>query len=65
VAFDNRSDRHVVARKEIKVTPKPIVETDFAELPDGTLLDLIEDPNNPAQTLLAVYGAHTVCCAGL
>jgi hypothetical protein len=37
------------------VTPKLQIETDFAELPDGTLLDSIEDPNNPARTLLAVY----------
>ncbi len=40
--------------------PKPVVETDFAELPDGTLLDTIEDPNNPARTLLAVYHDHSV-----
>jgi hypothetical protein len=46
VAFDNCSDRHVVARRESKVTPRLIVETDFAELPDGTLLDTIEDLNN-------------------
>ena len=39
---------------------KPVVETDFAELPDGTLLDTIEDPNNPARTLLVVYRNHSV-----
>jgi hypothetical protein len=37
------------------MTSKPIVETDFAELPDGTLLDMIEDPNNAAMTQLAVF----------
>jgi hypothetical protein len=37
------------------MTAKPVIETDFAELPDGTLLDTIEDPSNPARTLLAVY----------
>jgi hypothetical protein len=42
------------------VTTKPVIETDFAELPDGTLLDTIEDPNNPAQTLLVVYRNHSV-----
>ena len=42
------------------MTAKPIIETDFAELPDGTLLDTIEDPNNPAQTLLAVYRDQSV-----
>jgi hypothetical protein len=46
--------------KEIKVISKPVVETDFAELPDGTLLDTIEDPNNSAKTLLAVYRDKSV-----
>jgi len=42
------------------VTPKPVIKTDFAELPDGTLLDTIEDPNNPTRTLLAVYRDQSV-----
>lgn len=42
------------------MTAKPVIETDFAELPDGTLLDAIEDSNNPARTLLAVYRDHSV-----
>lgn len=42
------------------MAPKPVVETDFAELPDSTLLDTIEDPGNPARTLLAVYRDHNV-----
>ena len=37
------------------MTSKPVVEADFVELPDGTLLDTIEDGNNPGRTLLAVY----------
>lgn len=43
------------------MTTKPMIETDFAELPDRTLLDTIEDPNNPAGTQLAIYrdnGVH-------
>jgi hypothetical protein len=31
------------------VPSKAAAGTDFAELPDGTLLDTIEDPNNPAR----------------
>ena len=42
------------------MTTKPVIETDFAELPDGTLLDTIEDPSNPARTLLAVYRDQSV-----
>ena len=34
---------------------KTIVETDFAELKDGTLVDLVQDPENPDCTLLAVW----------
>jgi len=39
----------------------PEHEVDFAELEDGTLLEMIEDPNNPAKSLFAVYkngGVH-------
>jgi hypothetical protein len=42
------------------VTSKPVVETDFAELPDGTLLDTVEDPNSPARTQLAIYRDKSV-----
>jgi hypothetical protein len=42
------------------MTVKPVIETDFAELPDGTLLDTIEDPSNSARTLLAVYRDQSV-----
>jgi hypothetical protein len=32
-----------------------IVETDFAELNNGTLVDLVQDSGNPSHTLLAVW----------
>lgn len=40
----------------------PVVETDFAELPDGTLVEMIEDPTNPSRSLLAVYKNGAVEC---
>jgi len=42
------------------VPSKPVVETDFVELPDGTRLDTIEDPNNSARTQLAIYRDQSV-----
>ncbi len=33
----------------------PSVEIDFADLKDGSLVDLVEDPENPMRTLLAVW----------
>lgn len=36
-------------------TPPPPTETDFAKLQDGSLVELVEDPNNPAQILLGVW----------
>jgi hypothetical protein len=33
----------------------PEQEVDFAELEDGTLVEMIEDPNNAAKSLFAVY----------
>jgi hypothetical protein len=47
-------------RKERKVTSKPLIEIDFAELPDGTLLDTIEDPTDPAKTQLAIYRGNKI-----
>lgn len=38
----------------------PEVEIDFAELPDGSLVEMIEDPANPTESLLAVYKDGTV-----
>jgi hypothetical protein len=34
---------------------KQIVETNFAELNNGTLVDLVQDSGNPSRTLLAVW----------
>jgi hypothetical protein len=39
---------------------KTVAEIDFLELPDGTLLDTIEDANNSAKTQLAIYRDHKV-----
>jgi energy-coupling factor transporter ATP-binding protein EcfA2 len=33
----------------------PEQEVDFSELADGTLVEMIEDPNNPAKSLFAIY----------
>jgi hypothetical protein len=35
--------------------PKVVEEIDFRELPDGTLLETIADPNEPGRTALAVF----------
>jgi hypothetical protein len=43
-----------------EMAPKPIIEVDFTELHDGTLLDTIEDPNDSAKTLLAIYRDNNV-----
>ena len=36
-------------------SPLPKHEVDFVELKDGTLIEMIEDPSNPANSLFAVY----------
>jgi hypothetical protein len=41
--------------KNVSDVSASVVETDFAELRDGTLVEMIEDPANPANSLLAVY----------
>lgn len=38
-----------------------VVETDFTELDDGSLVEIIEDPENPSRTLLAIYKDGHVC----
>ena len=43
-----------------KYPTKPVVEIDFAELPDGSLVEMIEDPADPGKSLLAVYKNGTV-----
>ena len=37
-----------------------VVEIDFAELSDGSLVEMIEDPSEPTKTLLAVYSNNSV-----
>jgi hypothetical protein len=37
-----------------------IIETDFAELEDGSLVELIEDLDNPTNTLLAIFKDNNV-----
>ena len=39
---------------------KPVNEIDFAELPDGTLLDTIENPTEPTKTQLAIYSGNKI-----
>jgi hypothetical protein len=33
----------------------PVFETEFAEIPDGSLVEMIEDSEDSTKTLLAVY----------
>jgi hypothetical protein len=41
-------------------SPLPRHEVDFVELKDGTLIEMIEDPSNPANSLFAVSKNETV-----
>jgi hypothetical protein len=41
----------------------PIIETDFAELEDGCLAEMIENPKDPADTLFVVYKNGTISYA--
>ena len=54
----NNLDRPVLLadpeRRPSLVSPS-LIETDFAELEDGTLAEMIEDPEDSSQTLLATY----------
>jgi hypothetical protein len=40
--------------------PSEVIEIDFAELKDGTLVELIEDSGDPNRTLLAVWNGGEV-----
>jgi hypothetical protein len=51
---------HGRKRKPTLISP-PIVETDFAELEDGSLVEMIEDPDNPSRTSFAVFNNAEVC----
>jgi hypothetical protein len=53
------------AGPEAPTTPEsrdvPITETDFAELSDGTLLELVQDPTDPGQRSFAVWRNGEIC----
>ena len=42
---------------------KPVVEVDFAQLSDGALVEMIEDPADVTKTLFAVYCNQSVSYA--
>ena len=39
------------------VVSPAVVETDFTEIGDGSMVEIIEDPENSSRTLLAIYKA--------
>jgi len=45
---------------EPTLVSNPIIETDFAELEDGSLVEMIEDPEKSSRTLLAIFKAGEV-----
>lgn len=47
-------------KHQLKNGAKAVVEIDFAELPDGSLVEMIEDPSNSAKSLLTIYKNGTV-----
>ncbi len=47
-------------KRQQTLVPFPVVETDFTELSDGTLLEMIEDPADPTKSRPAVYSNGTV-----
>jgi hypothetical protein len=57
--FRTVSDRRVARTNEGEHQPTAVspavVETDFAELEDGTLVEMIEDPKNSSRSVLAVF----------
>jgi hypothetical protein len=66
--IDNKSGRRAKLADEPERQPalvsRRVVETDFAELKDGTLIEMIEDPNDPANSLFAIYKDGIVRYAG-
>jgi hypothetical protein len=47
-------------KKQMNHPTKLVVEVDFAELPDGSLVEMIQDPTDSEKSLLAVYKNGTV-----
>ena len=50
-----RSKTHIPDRSEEDPCARPPKETGFAELDDGCLLEIIEDPKNPGRNLLVFW----------
>jgi hypothetical protein len=61
---DTRSKLADEHRRHPGLVPRPVVETDFAELEDGSLVEMIEDHENHSRSLLAVYKDGNVHCTG-
>jgi len=47
-------------REKFQGSKQPIVEIEFAELQDGSLVDVIQDPVDPSKSRLAVYNNGVV-----
>src|SRR5215469_6103255 len=45
---------------KLKPNSSAVIETDFAELEDGSLVDLIEDPENSSGTLFVIFDGKEV-----
>lgn len=62
--INRNSDHDPGVTKGQKYQPNPVspsaIQTDFAEFEDGTLIEMIEDPNDAANSLFAVYQNGTV-----
>jgi hypothetical protein len=51
----SQSEESVDGRQRLRaLTSTPFVETDFEELEDGTLLEMVQDPTDSSKSLLAV-----------
>lgn len=60
-ALNNSSEpRGVPIPTSIPPLPDEVTETDFAELKDGTLVELVEDPADPGRRCLAVWKDNQV-----
>jgi hypothetical protein len=54
-ACEERDNNEAPEERRGYTRTSSVVETDFAEIGDGTLVEMIEDPEDTARTLLAVY----------
>jgi hypothetical protein len=60
VVWTKSTEGEAQVKKQSNHPTKPVVEIDFAELPDGSLVEMIEHPEDPAKSLLAVYNNGSV-----